>query len=117
MKKANNNNFDFDSMSLIAKQDPEKFERIRQMAINEFIESVPLERRHRLRCLQWRIDQERRNCTPLSACLKISKMMWDHLLGAGGLLGQQNHPLLANIQIEHGPAKIISFPSDNGPHH
>lgn len=116
MKETDFNELDFDSMSLIAKDDPEAFERLRQSAIDEFIESAPIRRQHRLRCLQWRIDQERRNCTPLSACLKISKMMWDHLLGDKGLLGQQNRLLFADSQFDNEPAKIINFPADNGPH-
>jgi hypothetical protein len=44
-----------------------------------------VERRERLRGLQWRIDQARRNRSPLSACIYISNMMWDHLLGPNGL--------------------------------
>ncbi len=96
---------DFDSMSAIAKDDPVEFERLRKLAIDEVIESAPPERRQRLRGLQWRIDQERRNRTPLSACLRISKMMCDHLQGPNGLLG-----LFADEPIATpAPAKIIPF--------
>ncbi len=110
MKELDFNTLDFDSMSLIAKDDPQAFERLRQSAIDKFIESAPQERQQRLRCLQWRIDQERRNCSPLSACLKISKMMWDHLMSAEGLLGQQHSRLLAGVQGDDNPAKVIRFP-------
>ncbi|MGD8588031.1 MAG: DUF3135 domain-containing protein [Chromatiales bacterium] len=103
MKDRDFSSLDFDAMTAIAKEDPVEFERLRQMAIDEFIESVPPERRGRLRSLQWRIDQERRNRTPLSACLRISKMMWEHLLGPNGLLGLlSEEPVVAPI-----PAKII----------
>lgn len=99
------NNLDFDTMTAIAKEDPVEFERLRQIAIDEFIESAPPDRRERLRGLQWRIDQERRNRTPLSACLRISKMMWDHLLGPNGLLGLlSDEPVAAPV-----PAKVIPF--------
>ena len=108
--KINFNDLDFDSMTLVAKEDPEEFERIRQMAIDEFIRSAPVERQQRLRCLQWRIDQERRNRTPLSACIRISRMMWDHLLGPGGLLGQYDRLLFDEAEVETQPAKIIDFP-------
>jgi hypothetical protein len=95
----------FDAMTAIAKEDPVEFERLRQMAIDEFIESAPPDRRERLRGLQWRIDQERRNRTPLSACLRISKMMWDHLLGPNGLLSlMSEQPATTPVA-----AKIIPF--------
>ena len=112
MKKTDFANLDFDSMMAIAKEDPEAFERLRQQAIDEFIERAPPERQKRLRSLQWRIEQERRNRTPLSACLRISKMMWDHLLGPYGLLG-----LLSDQQPAASPvqAKVIPF-GQNGRH-
>jgi hypothetical protein len=108
MKGTDFSSLDFDTMAAIAKRDPVEFERLRQKAIDEFIESVPPERRERLRSLQWRIDQERRNRTPLSACLRISKMMWEHLSGPNGLLGLlSEEPVAAPI-----PAKIIPFAGD-----
>ncbi|HEX5513085.1 MAG TPA: DUF3135 domain-containing protein [Gammaproteobacteria bacterium] len=79
--------FDFDAWAELAKSDPAAFERQRIDAIEEFLQQVPLERRQRLRCLQWRIDHTReRAANPMSACLRISQMMWDSLLGNGGLL-------------------------------
>jgi hypothetical protein len=116
MKEVKFNTLDFDSMSQIAQEDPQGFERLRQAAIDEVIESAPRDQQHRLRCLQWRIDQERRNCTPLSACLKISRMMWDHLLGSEGLLGRQYQLLYGETPSETVPAKVISFPANTGQH-
>lgn len=116
MKEEDFNTLDFDSMSRIAKEDPREFERLRQEAIDEFIESAPEERRQRLRCLQWRIDQERRNCSPLSACLKISNMMWEHLLGAEGLLGRQQALLYTDAQSASVPGKVLSFPQNMNHH-
>lgn len=79
--------FDFDTWAELAKSDPAAFERQRTDAIEEFLRQVPGERRQRLRCLQWRIDHTReRAANPMSACLRISQMMWDSLLGDGGLL-------------------------------
>jgi hypothetical protein len=105
MKDLDFSSLDFDSMTAIARDDPVEFERLRQMAIDDFIESAPPERRERLRGLQWRIDQERRNRTPLSACLRISKMMWDHLLGPNGLLNiLSDEPVATPI-----PAKVLPF--------
>ncbi len=110
MKEVDFSTLDFDSMSLMAKDDPAEFERLRQSAIDELIESAPRERQQRLRCLQWRIDQERRNCSPLSACLKISKMMWDHLVSSEGLLGLQQRKLFADARADHETARVIRFP-------
>ncbi len=77
---------DFDEWANLAKSDPEKFEVRRREIIEKAIASNPPERQHRLRCLQWKIDQIRdRSPTPLSACVKISNMMWDSLTGPGGL--------------------------------
>jgi len=105
---------DFDSMSAIAKQDPSEFERLRQAAIDQFIESAPPQRRKRLRGLQWQIDMQRRNRTPLSACLRISRMMWDHLLGVDGLLGpgrrQRADP---RNQGSGRSARILPFPASD----
>lgn len=110
MKDVDFSKLDFDSMTAIAKDDPAEFERLRRSCIDEFIENTPPERQERLRRLQWRIDQERRNCSPLSACIKISKMMWDQLLGAGGLLGQHGRLLFDGKPQNLTPAKILNFP-------
>ena len=78
IKTDKNGNIDFDSWSEIAKTDPETFEAMRREVIDNFIDSVPEERQRRLRGLQWQIDCLRaRAGNPLSACIQISRMMWD----------------------------------------
>ncbi len=117
MNKNNFDTMDFDSMLAVAKERPEDFERLRLAAIDEFIESAPEERRQRLRCLQWRIDQERRNRTPLSACLHISRMMWEQLHGEFGLLakisGLKDKPWTETTE-EPCSAKVIDFRASGG---
>jgi len=77
---------DFDTWSEVAEKDPKAFERMRLDAIEACINSAPEGNRDRLRRLQWRIDQERRLArTPLGACVRISRMMWQSVLGEGGL--------------------------------
>jgi len=77
---------DFDTWSEMARSDPGTFELMRQVAIEAAIEGASESNRQRLRCLQWRIDQERRLArTPMAACLRISRMMWRTVLGPGGL--------------------------------
>ena len=83
---------DFDQWAKLAKSDPDAFEALREKAIEEMIGRMPEHRQQRIRCLQWKVDQVRnRAATPMAACMRISEMMWDSLVGCGGLrdaLGQ-----------------------------
>ena len=89
--KSSPQNLEFKQWAEMAQDDPELFERLRLAAINEAIEEAPESQQQRLRCLQWRIDQERRKATnPLSACVRISRMMWESVSGQGGLLENLN---------------------------
>lgn len=86
MRDKHTTDLDFDTWADLARTDPDAFERMRLEAIDAFIESVPEKNRERLRRFQWRIDQERRRAkTPLAACIRLSSMMWQSLLGEGGL--------------------------------
>ncbi|HED18949.1 MAG TPA: DUF3135 domain-containing protein [Gammaproteobacteria bacterium] len=77
---------DFDQFSKLAKSDPEAFEARRAELIEEVIQRMPVDKQHRMRCLQWRIDQVRKQASnPMAACIKLSEMMWDSLVGPGGL--------------------------------
>jgi hypothetical protein len=113
MNSQNQNRLDFDYLTNLAQSDPSAFERLRQSAIEGYLATLPSDRQQRLRRLQWRIDQERRNHTPLGACVKLSRMMWDHLLGPGGLVG--------SLHGERGPvcepasAKVIPFRTESRP--
>jgi len=78
---------DFDQWLKLANTDMPAFEALRRTMINQVIEQAAEEQRDRLRRLQWRIDQERRLCkSPMGACVRISRMMWDRLMGQDGLL-------------------------------
>ena len=103
--------FDFDAWVKLAKSDPAAFERQRADIIEEFMQQVPADRRQRLRCLQWRIDHTRqRAANPMSACLRISQMMWDSLLGDGGLLEaleRARRPCAPAVPSPRG--KMLSF--------
>jgi hypothetical protein len=103
---------DFDHLLKLAERDPVKFEAMRQKKIDTFIETLPDERQVQMRRLQWRIDQERRNRSPLSACMRISGLMWENMVGPKGMLGY-----LRNINTETGirenggaSCKIVEFP-------
>lgn len=78
--------FDFDEWSRLARHDPRAFEARRLAMLEAVIESGTPPRRQRLRGLQWRIDRERERCpSPLSACVRLSDMMWRSFAGPGGL--------------------------------
>lgn len=103
--------FDFDDWSRLAKDDPSAFEARRLALIEEFLRQFPQPEQQRLRGLQFRIDMVRRRArTPMGACLKISSMMWESLLGNHGLKstldtlsGYPNHPVPAKS------ARVIPF--------
>jgi len=79
--------FNFNEWSNLANTDPEEFERRRQQAIEETILAMPKAKQQRIRGLQWRIDQERKlSKSPIAACIKLSGMMWDTVVGEHGLL-------------------------------
>lgn len=110
MTQLSNRKLDFDHLLQLAEKDPMRFESMRQAAINDFISTLPQERQQRMRQLQWRIDQERRGRTPLSACVKISNMMWDHMVGPQGLLGYLKGGAGFKAGVEQGTCKVLDFP-------
>lgn len=109
---------DFDTWHAIACNDPDSFETMRQMAIEQLILGAPVENRERLRRLQWRIDQERHRArSPLGACVRISRMMWNSVLGEAGLrerLADLSHYLQAgqyppSTTTSRKGARVLAF--------
>ncbi|MCG8426393.1 MAG: DUF3135 domain-containing protein [Chromatiales bacterium] len=93
---------DFEQWSELAKNDMEAFEKMRLAAIESVIQSAPPHQQRRLRGLQWQIDQERRRASnPLAASIRLSNMMWEALVGPGGLL----ESLRGVVEPEMKPAK------------
>jgi len=97
---------DFDQWAVLAKTDPAAFEAKRTEVIEDVIQNMPADKQHRMRCLQWKIDQVRgQAANPMAACIKLSELMWDSLVGRGGLretlerLGEQNYTLPAKAQV------------------
>ena len=84
----------FDYWNTLSNKDPEAFEELRLACIDELISKAPNSQQQRLRGLQWRIDLERdRAKTPLAACMSLSNMMWEQVIGKDGFLDslQQIH--------------------------
>jgi len=109
--------FDFDDWSRLAKDDPSAFEARRLALIEAFLRQFPQSDQQRLRGLQFRIDMVRRRArTPMGACLKISSMMWESLLGNRGLktafdtlLAYPKHPVPAMSAGLATSARVIPF--------
>lgn len=79
--------FEFTDWSKLAISDLTAFESKRKQVIEDFIQSVPKARQHRLRCLQWRIDQTRKlSKNPMDACIKLSQLMMESVYGENGLI-------------------------------
>jgi hypothetical protein len=106
--------FDFDEWLALAQRDPEEFEQRRQAVIENYLNSLPASKQRRLRGLQFRIDMERQRAhTAMGACIKLSSMMWDALLGPNGLASSlqllASSPAHAiNTEPSH-KAQILSF--------
>lgn len=87
MQSAFDWDINFDEWATLAATDPEAFERQRAFLVSQVLDHSPERRQERLRGLQWRIDRVReRSATPLAACIRISGMMWDSVMGEGGLV-------------------------------
>jgi hypothetical protein len=105
--------FDFDEWLHLARRDPAAFESQRSAMIEAHLHRFPPEHQPRLRCLQFRIDMERRRARhPMAACLRLYTMMWDALLGDQGLVAALNH--LSDVPRQAPPptprqAKVIPF--------
>jgi hypothetical protein len=103
-------NIDFDQWSSLATLDPEAFEARRHELIEDLIRSAPLHRQPRLRGLQWRLDRIREHSrTPLAACIRISEMMWEALVGEGGLRDSLECLTQARPEPPHRPAARILY--------
>ena len=76
--------------------------------MSQYINSVPEDKQHRLRCLQWKIDRVREKMpTPLAACVAISDMMWDSL----DKLNQLYHDCEAVTSIQDGKREMTPLPN------
>lgn len=109
--------FDFEHWSSLASQDPVAFEARRHELIEGVIRTAPPHRQPRLRGLQWRLDMVRqRSRTPLAACIRMSEMMWDSVLGEGGLRDALECLTQARPEPPRRPAARV-IPLDRARHH
>ncbi|WP_022962336.1 DUF3135 domain-containing protein [Halopseudomonas pelagia] len=71
----------FDEMKIMALEQPEALENLRQLLTAELIKNAPPCRRRRLEGLAFVIEAERRKArNPMQACIRLSRMMLDSLV-------------------------------------
>lgn len=108
-------NFNFNEWKRLASSDPEAFEKERQLVIEAFLSRCATH--PRLRCVQWRIDMERRKYRhPLVSCVHLYNMMWNYVHAENGFLDALH--LLADsgcaatpLQYPVKSARILQFPA------
>jgi len=119
MHQNDNSKFDFHEWARLAREDPEKFEAMRRDMIDEVIESASPGLKHRMVGLQWQIDQIcLTSANPMASCVRISKMMWDSVLGENGLIDnmeQLGQPVAVDSRQTGKGANIIEFKPDKTP--
>lgn len=103
--------FEFDSWARLASEDPSSFEEARRLMLDSLIASAPEFIQSRLRGLQWQVDRLRELNPPLGACVKITNLMWDQVLGENGLI--DNVDRLTKRPLEEDPprggAQVLHF--------
>ncbi len=98
---------DFEKWSELAKTDPQAFERLRSQFLLAALNQIDSSKRHKFECLQWRLDQIRdMTKTPMSACIKISQLMWTSFEELRQQYGEDNTPL---IESKKKSATILPF--------
>ena len=113
MAHNNPTDFEFGTWRQLAKTSPESFATKRLEAIEQLIASAPLEKQQRLRGLQWQIDQTRERANnPLTACVRVSALMWNAVAGENGLI--ENLASLAHVASgretsARPPGAVLSF--------
>ena len=118
MKEDATAEFDFEHWTSLAEHDPEAFERQREETIDAFIERAPAHMQQRLRGLQWQIDHVRgQSKSPMAACMRLSHMMWDRLVGEQGLLEALNSLTGAGSDTPKPKtlARVLSLPHRQRP--
>jgi hypothetical protein len=99
----------FDEWAALAKSDPQAFETQRRQVIDRAIRAAPAARQQQLRRIQWKLDQIRSTSrTPMAACLRMNRLLWESLSGENGLLaGLQQPALIRQRAATTASARII----------
>lgn len=111
--------FDWTTWVTLARDNPAEFERRRLQEIEAVIAQARPEHQQRLRGLQFRIDAERqRSSSPMGACVRINRMMWDSfgelrqsLQDLQGELEGTPRPRRKIASVARVPAQVLPFRS------
>lgn len=102
----------FDVLVDMARNDPDRLEKLRQRLTRHVIEGAQTDdKKRRLEGLQFRVDMERRKAgSPLAATIRISEMMCHSL---ADLHKSMVTPLVEEVELSQLPAKasVLQFPS------
>lgn len=102
---------DVDTLMEIAKNDPDKLDRIKQAAVDDLIQSADPQHQQRLRGLQWQVDVElKMSKNPLDGCIRISELMHEKLWELRAALQDQAQGDFEPMYEEMN-AKILPFSS------
>ncbi len=101
----------FEELMELALHEPAKLEELRQSWVEETISRAPELFQRRLRGLQFQIDMEReRASNPVSACVRISKMMHDGLSNLQDAIKNSHSNETQPQNSQKTIAAIIPFP-------
>ena len=102
----------FDVLVDMARNDPDRLEKLRQRLTRHVIDGAASEdKKRRLEGLQFRVDMERRKAgSPLAATIRISEMMCHSL---ADLHKSMVTPLVEEVELTELPAKasVLKFPT------
>lgn len=104
----------FDNMRALHNKDPQAFEALRTQLVNDYIHSIPSQRRTRVKGLQFKIDARRQMAsTPMAACIELSNMMHETFLEMNyslhGFSDATENTEFFNSEPEQQSAQIIPF--------
>lgn len=102
---------DYEELAVIARENPEHLEQIRQHFVEKHIRSAPDYMQRRLRGLQFQIDSLRQlHKGPLGSCVEISRMMYESLGKMRETLTGMN--IDSSAPADHS-ATILAFPGNH----
>ena len=94
--------FSFDEWAELARQDQETFERKRTEFINQVIKNSEPDVQHKLQCIQFKINVERKKSkSAMGSCIRMQSMLMDYFI-------DEFIPTLENTSI-----KLTKTNSDN----
>jgi hypothetical protein len=108
----------FNEWAALAKSDPQAFEAQRRQVIDRAILAAPADRQQQLRRVQWKLDQIRNTSrTPMVACLRMHRLLWESVAGEHGLLACLQRPVAARQRLARtASARIIPLPGSGRSH-